>query len=451
MTPGVCTRRPRCAAASSRARAPASRWRRSARDAPRRWSRTSCTRTWPHAVSSIAARSARVAGVWRTDGEALAEVRLPADVDTAAYEVHPALLDACLQPIAAVLPDRSASYLPVSVERVERHARPTARCWSHVRLRPGAMASGAAVVADVRVVDDVRLAAADRAGRAARAGQPRRVAPPGRRPARAASSTRSRGSRAPIPAGEPAADALPDPLALAAAVTPEIARARARHNLAAYDELAPSLDALAADYIAAALARLGWSGVVGERVDVDVLAARLAILPRYRRLLGRFLEILGETGVLVRASDGWTVARPLSPTRPGPTVETLRARHPEASAELTLTERCGGALAEALTGGCRSARAPVPRRLHGDRRGVLHGLAAGAGLRGCGRRDRRRRVRGTRRVTAVCACSRSAAAPAARPRRCCPYCPPTGRTTCSRTSRRCSRRAPRSASAIGRS
>ena len=72
------------------------------------------------------------------------------------------------------------------------------------------------------------------------------------------------GSRRPIPGGEPAADALPDPRTLAAAVTPEIARARARHNLAAYDELAPSLDALAADYIAAALVRLGWSGVVGE-------------------------------------------------------------------------------------------------------------------------------------------------------------------------------------------
>ncbi len=45
--------------ASSKAGAPASRSTRSALDAPMRWSRTSCTQTWPRWASSIAARSAR--------------------------------------------------------------------------------------------------------------------------------------------------------------------------------------------------------------------------------------------------------------------------------------------------------------------------------------------------------------------------------------------------------
>ncbi|HZJ71565.1 MAG TPA: polyketide synthase dehydratase domain-containing protein, partial [Planctomycetota bacterium] len=174
-----------------------------------------------------------VTGLWRAEAEALAEVRLPADVDVAAYEIHPALLDACLQPIAAVLPERTASYLPVSIERVERHAAPTAPCWSHAMLRSGAGAGGA-VVADVRVVDA--------AGSLLLAVHGVRLVPAGRDALHRLGSARVRGllyeltwKAAPIAGGEPAAEALPGPLTLATAVTPEIAQARVRHDLATYD------------------------------------------------------------------------------------------------------------------------------------------------------------------------------------------------------------------------
>jgi acyl transferase domain-containing protein/NADPH:quinone reductase-like Zn-dependent oxidoreductase len=286
--------------------------------------------------------------LWRTDGEAVARVQLPEGVDSDPYGVHPALLDACVQAITAALLEVEASYLPVAVERVEQYAQPGRQCWSHVHVRPGRVPGGALVV-DVTVVDEagVPLLALDGV----------RLVPADREALRHLGGGRVRDilytvkwDPAPLPAGEAAADLLLGPGAIAAAASPEAIRAHARHGLTAYDALVPALEALATDYIYAALARLGWSPKIGDRVTVDALADRLGIVPRYRRLLGRLLEILGETGVLRPETDAWTVLTSVPASTPDIRLETLRRRHPEASAELTLTERCGGALAEVLTG-----------------------------------------------------------------------------------------------------
>ncbi len=288
-----------------------------------------------------------VARVWRAGGEALAEIRMPDELDTEPYGIHPALLDACLQPIGAALAGRPASYVPVAIDRVEQHARPGRRCWSHARVR-GEGAAGGAVVADVSIVDDGGVRLVTLAGV--------RLVPVGRDALQRLSAGRVRDllyavkwELLPLTAGEPGA--LPGAVAVATAVTPELARVQGHAGLAAYDAMTPELEAVAADYVVAALARLGWSPAAGERVSADALAARIGALPRYRKLLGRFLEILGEIGVVRRTGQEWTVVDRLPSSAPGPRLEALRRRHPEASAELTLTERCGGALAEVLVGG----------------------------------------------------------------------------------------------------
>jgi acyl transferase domain-containing protein/NADPH:quinone reductase-like Zn-dependent oxidoreductase/NAD(P)-dependent dehydrogenase (short-subunit alcohol dehydrogenase family) len=286
---------------------------------------------------------------WRRDGEAVAQIRLPEGVDSEGYGVHPALLDGCMQTIAAALLEVSASYLPVAVERVEPHAAPGRQCWGHVRVRPGAVPGGA-LVADVRALDD--------AGAVLLALDGVRLVPADSQVLRHLGAGRVRDmlytlkwELVPLATAEPAADLFPVAGALAAVAAPEIARAEMRHGLAAYDAFVPALEALATDYVTTALARLGWSPRLGDRVTVDALAERLGILPRYRRLLGRFVEILGEIGVLRAQPDGWTVASPLPASAPDRRLETLRQAHPEASAELTLTSRCGRALGEVLTGG----------------------------------------------------------------------------------------------------
>jgi acyl transferase domain-containing protein/acyl carrier protein len=97
----------------------------------------------------------RLVAVWRGDGaaagEALGEIALDeeAGAEAAAYRLHPALLDGCLQVImAAGAPaGGTAGYLPVAIDRVAlAGARPT-RCWSHAVVQD----AGDARVASVQV------------------------------------------------------------------------------------------------------------------------------------------------------------------------------------------------------------------------------------------------------------------------------------------------------------
>jgi len=90
-------------------------------------------------------------------GEALSRVELPAQVAPEAknYQLHPALLDACFQGIAAVLSeDEQATYVPQGVDHI-RAGRPVgAHAWCHLSAAPAADAGTDAMKADLRLYDD---------------------------------------------------------------------------------------------------------------------------------------------------------------------------------------------------------------------------------------------------------------------------------------------------------
>ena len=106
--------------------------------------------------------------LWCGDHEALAEVHLPPGLisegqptaGSDGYWIHPALLDSCLQVLAAALPeDRAASgqnwaYLPSGVASVRFVARPGARLFSHAAVRPGSSLGRDFLEADIRVLDE---------------------------------------------------------------------------------------------------------------------------------------------------------------------------------------------------------------------------------------------------------------------------------------------------------
>ncbi|WP_175843645.1 type I polyketide synthase [Burkholderia contaminans] len=79
--------------------------------------------------------------IWRTTGEALGKISLPADaLASSPYQVHPAFLDACSRVLAAAIdPDALESgdlYLPSSIGAVRVHQPPSsAEAWSHATLR----------------------------------------------------------------------------------------------------------------------------------------------------------------------------------------------------------------------------------------------------------------------------------------------------------------------------
>jgi acyl transferase domain-containing protein/acyl carrier protein len=108
-----------------------------------------------------------VSALWRGDWEALGEVKLSSEIESEAraYQMHPALLDAALQVLAAAVPATLANadgttYLPVSLGRCRVHVRGASAGWSHVRLTPPAESQPDGFSADVRLYDaDGRLIA----------------------------------------------------------------------------------------------------------------------------------------------------------------------------------------------------------------------------------------------------------------------------------------------------
>ena len=72
-----------------------------------------------------------VTGLLVSSDQALAEIRLPEGLahDASFYTFHPALLDACLQPLSLLLPqDEEKLYLPVQIERMDLTKSQAAHC-----------------------------------------------------------------------------------------------------------------------------------------------------------------------------------------------------------------------------------------------------------------------------------------------------------------------------------
>lgn len=103
-----------------------------------------------------------VKGLWRRDGVALGQVELPGTLESEAktYWIHPALLDACIQVMAAALPIQGAyageedTYLPSGMASLRIYNRPGTRLWSHAVLRPGAALASDILEGDVHLIDE---------------------------------------------------------------------------------------------------------------------------------------------------------------------------------------------------------------------------------------------------------------------------------------------------------
>ncbi|HYU00407.1 MAG TPA: amino acid adenylation domain-containing protein [Gemmatimonadales bacterium] len=156
--------------------------------------------------------------VWRRNGEALGCVSLTELLrhETDAYQIHPAVLDAALQVLAATAVTSAGQgsddcYVPVGCRRVRLDRRPAGgeTLWSHTVLEPGTAPGASELRASLRLFDDSGGSVAELTGlRLARVGVGRRVAAP----ALAERDTwlyRVRWQQAAWPAGDAAGD-LPE-------------------------------------------------------------------------------------------------------------------------------------------------------------------------------------------------------------------------------------------------
>ena len=289
--------------------------------------------------------------IWRRDGEALGRIQLPAMLESEAadYHIHPALLDACLQALAEAVPATGSTdvYMPVNIESFALHRRPGPRLWSHATVR---LAEGKeTLTGDVRLLDDDGQVLGEVKGVHLKRAKREALL---RLSEKQLDDWLYEVQWRPQPRTGPASF-IPAPAQISKTASTHVGRLSAEHGLAAYCQLNPLMDSLCADYVWLALHQLGWKPRVGQRVTAESLAEELGVLTQHRRLLGRFLEMLAEEGLLRVTGSGWEVVKvAAAPTEPAlqARYDSLMKQYPAFDAELAIAGRCGSQLAEALTG-----------------------------------------------------------------------------------------------------
>ena len=289
--------------------------------------------------------------LWRRDGEALGEVRLP-DVlaaEAASYRMHPALLDACFHLLGAPLDQNqeAASYLLISLDRLEFFDRPGQRLWVHVVVE---QAEGRETyTGDIRIYDESHQCVAEVKGLSLKRATPEAL----RRVSRAGHGDwiyDVAWKPAPPLASVEALRSLPVEDAVTAASFDAVDQ-DARAALAGYADLLAELDDVSAAYVIEACEEMGFAPEVGERFTEEELVDDLQIVPPHRRLFHRLLEMLAEDGFLQQEGDRWVVIQDLRlPVSAHGRMEQLGAEAPSYRALLDLTDACGVNLADVLRG-----------------------------------------------------------------------------------------------------
>ena len=150
---------------------------------------------------------------------------------------------------------------------------------------------------------------------------------------------------------------IPSPAAIYPNLLPELSRLLKQPGLAEDEKTFSELEALSIVYVLAAFSRLGWKWEIGRPFSLTQIASELGIIEQHQQLLGRFLEMLAEAGILRRRGDLWEVAAIPDYRDPA---GFFRSPSWEARPEIKLLRRCGASLPEVLTGKCNALELLFP-------------------------------------------------------------------------------------------
>ncbi len=283
-----------------------------------------------------------VANIWRRDGAALAQIQRPAGhtLQAAAVQFPPALLDACLQTLAAAIPANgdTEAYLPFSLDSFQIFAAPGPELWSHATLR--SLSNGHALTGDVTILDPEGHIVAELHGLHLR--------PAARERLNGAAAYERDGLLYEL-LWQPLGGRV-ETAAVAGHVAAQFETVAREEDLAAHYELLDGVNQLATAYIHRAFVRLGWRLQPGQLAETAAMAEQLGVAAQHRRLFRRFLHILAEDDILEATPDAWRVCRTLTPADPQELLEELLSRTPASQPQLAVTRRCGEQLAELLAG-----------------------------------------------------------------------------------------------------
>ncbi|MDZ7309036.1 MAG: acyltransferase domain-containing protein, partial [candidate division KSB1 bacterium] len=298
--------------------------------------------------------------LWLGKEEALGRIEVPEALssETGDYFIHPALLDAGLQMLAALLPDtgpHAEPVLMVNLGRFQMHRPPGTVLWSHARLQPESGHAAAVFHGDVHLYNETGelIASAENLllKRLPR-GLLQRETPAGKTEWLYEMSWQPAPPPPPVPAGETPAPVIA-PAEILASLRPALRETAAQHGLAQFADLAPHLESLSLMYVLHAFHQLGWDCRAGEEFTAPALFEKLGIVPAQHPLAKRMLDMLVEDGLLTPAGGGrYQAAATITAIDPQWHLQELLKESPVCATELKLLGQCGDRLAEVLCGRC---------------------------------------------------------------------------------------------------
>jgi acyl transferase domain-containing protein len=291
--------------------------------------------------------------LWHSDTECLGRVRLPGELaHETGYDLHPALLDACFQVMAARSIDAGelAPHLPISIDRVRIFRPPGDEVWCHALVGPPSESTGETLSAtELRLYDKGGEPIALVEGFLLKKVRPDAFA--GGEPSTPGTSFYSLEWRPQAPRYAVAiGDEILDAPSIAQRLGSAVVECRAGSHLDKYEDFLQRLEALSVSYVVHALSGMGWDFRGSERFTTEEAAARLGAARDRHGLLRRALNILMEDGILHEADGHWEVRRAPERSYPDAEAVALTARYPAGTAELTLLRRFGSKLPELLRG-----------------------------------------------------------------------------------------------------
>jgi len=292
--------------------------------------------------------------LWQKNGEALAQLRLPPELGNQLHEyhVHPLLLDTALQTLLGALPedgedDGDDVFLSTGIEQFAFYGSPGAELWSHVTVMPHDAPDRIRRKVDVRLYNSEGAVIAEVLGLSLRRVALRALQTENRSPGEYFYEVQWQAKQ--LRQRNDVSTNLPVNVAgLAQQLDPWSIQAIARFGLDHYRQVEPEVDALCSMYVFEALRELGLN--LHESAISESQIESLGVLPQYRRLLHRMIEILCEDRILIRAGDRFEVGPSSKTGSAASQWQTLIEEHPAYKAELTLLGRCGESLAKTLTG-----------------------------------------------------------------------------------------------------
>ncbi|MEM6751604.1 MAG: SDR family NAD(P)-dependent oxidoreductase [Cyanobacteria bacterium P01_E01_bin.35] len=291
--------------------------------------------------------------LWRTQGKALGQIQLPLSLVKEAknYQLHPVLLDASFQVLAAALSETNnkETYLPVAIKRLKVFRRFNTCVLSRVEVNANRKNNSQTLTGKVHLLsEDGKLIATIEGLKVKRATAQAIV---GSKQESVKDWLYEVEWRKKVCFGKQlSANYLPTPDEIDLKLRSQVTDLIAQPDLEVYQKVLNQLETLSIGYVIKAFEELGWKFQKGEFFSTEFIVQKLGVVQQHTRLLGRLLEMLAEVGILKPINGEWEVTQVPLIQNPQQLLNSLLTQYPTATAELTLLSRCASQLASVLRG-----------------------------------------------------------------------------------------------------